>query len=152
MSKKVLVINYYRSKSKNAKGVKEVTDAIEQAGGQAEVVHHTKALSMIKQDKDFLQGYDSFHATGSDISWKEKTDDNNQKYMDPGANKVATYLVSQDLLGKFDCGSGQAAYHAIGQLQERKSNSKKYHVKNTGKYNKELPGYKLMENVFAQLK
>jgi len=135
MVKEVLVINYYRSKN-NSRGVKEVVDAIEKAGGHAKVMHHSKARRMVKRGKDILTDYDSFHATGSDISWKKKKDVNKQEYMSPGKNELAKYLVTHEKPGNFDCGSGQAAYHALGQLQEETSGSTKYRVRNTGKYNR----------------
>ncbi len=106
--KNVLVLNYYRSR--NAKGAKEIETAINDAGGNAKIMHYTAAQKIIDKGGDLLKDYTSAQASGSDISWKKKGD-----YLSPGANKVATYLVNHSKPVKFECGSAQAAYHAIGE-------------------------------------
>lgn len=145
--KKVLVINYYRSKGKNTSGVREITDTIEKGGGQADVIHHSEAQRRVKSGEDILEGYDSFHATGSDINWTERTDKDSTQYMDPGQNELAEYLINHVKSGKFDCGSGQAAYHALGQRKGKGTKGEKqgtdYRVRNTGKFNRKvINGYK----------
>lgn len=150
--KKILVINYYRSKDENTRGVKEITDAIKEGGGLAKVIHHSVAQRRVKSGVDILENYDEFRASGSDITWTEKTHEDGTTYMDPGSNILAKYLVTHDKPGEFECGSGHAAYHALGQIQEETdestfgSNGKgkgiNYRVRNTGKFNKKtINGY-----------
>jgi len=149
--KKVLIINYYRSKDENTRGVKEITDAIKAGGGLAKVMHHSEAQRRVKGGEDILKGYEEFRASGSDITWTEKTHEDGTTYMDPGSNILAKYLVTHDKPGEFECGSGQAAYHALGQLKEEtgesttgasKGKSINYRVRNTGKFNKKtIDGY-----------
>lgn len=129
MKKKVLVINYYQAKDRNAPGVREIVKSIEDAGGQVDVVHHSQAKKLIAEDVLSKKKYKSFHATGSDIKWEEK-----DGYMVPGANALdlANYLMNHSTPGQFDCGSSQAAYHAIGGK-----------IVHTHKFNrKEINGYR----------
>lgn len=141
MSKKVLVVNYYKTTDPETGGVKEITKAIKNAGGEFKVVHHTEAEKLLAEGKDLLKGYGSAHASGSDISWNDKAE-NGVTYKHPGSNKLIKYLLDQKKPVKFDCGSGQAAYHEIGELQKKNEKETRYRVVDTGEFNKEkIKGY-----------
>ncbi len=125
--KKVRIIDYYRARpdGKFAPGAEEIKTAIIDAGHSADIIHHSKAEAEIKKGEDILKGYDSAHVSGSDISWKEKTDKDGRDYMHPGANILGKYLVGHKKPVKFECGGGHAATSALG-----------YKVRNTGKFNR----------------
>jgi len=128
---KIVVIDYY--KKSNAKGIKNASKAIIEAGYTPEVLKHSKAKKLIKQGVDFSDIYQGAFLSGSGRSWsktEEKSDSGKQylKYNAPVAEhfvggtkrKIPLYTV---------CHGAYTAHVAL--------NKEKHKIVNTGKMHRD---------------